>query len=105
LHATTKETAVAQAFPDTEFHQRSKPMSETATDLGTRAWEQTTAVAVAARDTVREHPVATAAVIAGLAFAVGALWKIGQGRQQTRAESLLARLSDLQGELPRRWRM
>jgi len=32
--------------------------------------------------------------IAGVAFAVGALWKLGQARQQTRTESLLARLSE-----------
>ena len=101
--------AQASPYPDLhqhpDLHQRSKSMSEAAADLGERAWEQTTAVAGSARDTIREHPVTTVAIIAGLAFAVGALWKIGQARQQTRTESLLARLSDLQGELPRRWRM
>jgi len=96
---------VAQATPYAELHQDSKSPSETAADLGERAWEQTAAVARSAADAVREHPVATVALIAGLAFAVGALWKLGRQRPQTRTESLLARLSQLQGELPRRWRM
>ena len=39
-----------------------------------------------------------------LAFAVGALWKIGQPRGRTRMESLMSRLGDLQKELPRGWR-
>ena len=96
---------MAQATPYAELHQDSKSPSETAADLGERAWEQTAAVARSAADAVREHPVATVALIAGLAFAVGALWKLGRQRPQTRTESLLARLSQLQGELPRRWRM
>lgn len=96
---------MAQATPYTELHQGSKSASESAADLGERAWEQTAAAAMSARDAVREHPVATVAIVAGLAFAVGALWKLGQARQQTRTESLLARLSELQRELPRRWRM
>ena len=96
---------MAQASPYTDLQQSSKPISEMVSDLGKHAWEQTAAAGESARETVREHPFATVAVIAGLAFAVGALWKIGQARQQTQAESLLARLSDLPSGLPRRWRM
>jgi len=95
---------VAQASPYTDLHQHSKPMTQAATDLGARAWEESAAAAESVRDAVREHPIATVAIIAGLAFAVGALWKIGLARQQTPTESLLARLSDLQRDLPRRWR-
>jgi hypothetical protein len=61
--------------------------------------------AAAARDTVQEHPIATLAIVAGLAFAVGALWKVGQSRQQTPVDALLSRLGELQNQLPRRWRM
>jgi hypothetical protein len=44
--------------------------------------------------TVKEYPMTTLAVAAGLAFAVGALWKAGRPRQ-TRLEALQARLPDL----------
>jgi hypothetical protein len=74
-------------------------------ELGEQAFDRTTEAAAAARDTVKEHPIATLAIVAGLAFAVGALWKIGKSGQQTRVDSLLSRLGDLQNQLPRRWRM
>jgi hypothetical protein len=74
-------------------------------ELGEQAFDHTTEAAAAGRDTVKEHPIATLAIVAGLAFAVGALWTIGQSRQQTRVDSLLSRLGELQNQLPRRWRM
>jgi hypothetical protein len=74
-------------------------------ELGEQAFDHTTEAAAAARDAVKEHPIATLAIVAGLAFAVGALWKIGQSRQQTSVDSLLSRLGELQNQLPRRWRM
>jgi hypothetical protein len=74
-------------------------------ELGQQAFDHTTEAAASARDTVKEHPIATLAIVAGLAFAVGALWKIGQSRQQTRIDSLLSRLGELQDQLPRRWRI
>ena len=73
-------------------------------DLAERSWEQATSVAQSARDSVKEHPLATIAIIAGLAFAAGALWKIGQASRRTRMESLMSRLGELQRELPRSWR-
>jgi ElaB/YqjD/DUF883 family membrane-anchored ribosome-binding protein len=105
LTNNNKETAVAQVSPYNNLRDHPKALSETATDLGERAWEQTTAAAESAGEIIKQHPIATVAVVAGLAFAVGALWKMGHGRQQTVAESLLNRLSDLQRELPRRWRL
>jgi len=74
-------------------------------EVGEQAFDRTTEAAAAARDTVKEHPIATLAIVAGLASAVGALWKIGQSRQQTRVDSLLSRLGELQNQLPRGWRM
>ena len=56
---------------------------------------------------VRDRPYTTLAMAAGLAFAVGALWKIGHQRPQSRWEALTARLPELpsgQDWLPRRWR-
>ena len=83
----------------------SQGLAEKAMDLGEQAVDRATEAAAAARDTVKEHPIATLAVVAGLAFAVGAIWKIGHSRQQTRVDSLLSRLGELQNQLPRRWRM
>jgi len=85
-------------------HAATQSYAETVTEFGETALERGTQAAAVARDTVKEHPIATLAVIAGLAFAVGALWKIGQSRQRSPVDSLLDRLSNLQAELPRRWR-
>ena len=54
----------------------------------------------------KEHPFAALAIAAGLAFAVGALWKMGT-RPQSRFDTLVARLPDVPngGNLwPRSWR-
>ena len=63
---------------------------------------------------IKERPYTTLAIAAGLAFAVGALWKLGHQRPQTRLEALGARMPDVrahmpdisswEGLLPRRWR-
>ena len=82
----------------------SQGLAEKAMDLGEQAVDRATEAGAAARDTVKEHPIATLAVVAGLAFAVGAIWKIRQSRQHTRVDSLLSRLGELQNQLPRRWR-
>ena len=82
----------------------SQSYAETVTEFGEAALERGAEAATVARDTVKEHPIATLAVIAGLAFAVGALWKIGQSRQRSPIDFLLGRLSNLQAELPRRWK-
>jgi hypothetical protein len=92
---------MAQTTPYTVPPSGSQGFSE----LGEQAFDRTTEAAAAARDTIKEHPIATLAIVAGLAFAVGALWKIGQSRQQTSVDSLLSRLGELQNQLPRRWRM
>jgi hypothetical protein len=60
---------------------------------------------------VKERPYVTLAIAAGLAFAVGAVWKLNARRPQSRLESLLAQLAELtpsrlggHGHLPRSWR-
>ena len=45
-------------------------------------------------DTVKQHPYATIAIAAGLAFAVGALWKIRSSRRQSHLDALVSRLPE-----------
>jgi len=70
--------------------------------------DQAGAMAGELRAAVEEHPYTTLAIAAGLAFVVGALWKLGQSRQpQSRLDAWLAQLPELPNRnhlLPRRWR-
>jgi hypothetical protein len=77
-------------------------VTETARDMGDRAAGFADDIGSA----VREHPYATLAIAAGLAFAVGALWKLGHQRPQSRWDALMARVPELPGKdlLPQRWR-
>ena len=56
--------------------------------------DQFAAVVADVSATVKEHPYATLAVVAGLAFAVGALWKLTPRSTQTQLQHLMARLPD-----------
>ena len=77
-------------------------VTETARDMGDRAAGLADDVGTA----VRENPYTTLAIAAGLAFAVGALWKVGHQRPQSRWDALMARVPELPGKdlLPPRWR-
>jgi hypothetical protein len=86
-------------------HASDKSYTEKATELGEQALDRASDAASAAVGTAKEYPFTTIALIAGVGFAIGALWKVGHSRQQSRVDSLLARLSDLQEQLPRRWRI
>jgi hypothetical protein len=66
-------------------------LMQKASELGGRAEEAVSDVAA----TVKEHPFATLAIAAGLAFAVGALWKLRTPSRQSQVEALLARLPEL----------
>jgi hypothetical protein len=66
-------------------------LMQTASELGERAEEAVSDVV----STVKEHPIATLAIAAGLAFALGALWKLRTPSRQSQVEALLARLPDL----------
>jgi hypothetical protein len=63
-------------------------MSEGAREAGRRAVSLTDDIA----DAIRERPYTAMAVAAGLAFAVGALWKLGPRRQHGTLDSLLRNL-------------
>ena len=56
--------------------------------------------------TIRQHPYTSMMVAAGLAFALGALWKTGRRHPLSRLEALRAQLPDLPRpeELLKRWR-
>ena len=60
--------------------------------------------ATAARDAVKDHPITTLAVVGGIAFAIGALWKLQRSPKASYTDTLMSRLSDLQHQLPKRWR-
>ena len=80
-----------------------KSTMDQAADLGRQALDQAAETASAARHTVTEHPITTLAVVGGLAFAIGALWKLQQSSKVSRTDALMARLADLQHQLPRHW--
>jgi len=66
--------------------------------------DRTAQAATAAVDTIKEHPIATLAIVAGVAFAVGALWKLGSSPPKAGMDSLLSRLGEL-AQSPRRRRI
>ena len=81
-----------------ETQSTMEKMSETAQNAGRRAVSLTEDIA----DAIRERPYTALAIAAGVAFAVGALWKLGQNRP-----SLLGHLPELPGRdrlMPERWR-
>jgi hypothetical protein len=56
---------------------------------------------------VKERPYTTLAIAAGLAFAVGALWKLSHSRQPSTLEAWMARMPEMPKRdalIPRRWR-
>ena len=71
--------------------QHNEGLMESANALGDRAREVADDIA----STVKEHPYATIAIAAGLAFAIGALWKLRSPARQSQVEALMARLPEL----------
>ena len=49
---------------------------------------------------IKNRPYAMLAIAAGLAFALGAVWKLGHRRPQTRLEALRARLPHVSNRMP-----
>jgi hypothetical protein len=81
-----------------------KSNMDQAAEMGQQALDQATEAANVARDAVKDHPIATLAVVGGLAFAIGALWKMQRSPKASHMDTLMARLSDLQHQVPKRWR-
>jgi glycine zipper-containing protein DUF883 len=74
-----------------ETGNASKSLVPDIQELGERARELGSEVSAV----VKEHPLTTIAIAAGLAFAVGALWKIGRPSPQSQLAALRSRLPDL----------
>ena len=96
----------------TDFRTRDQTEStmeqigETAREAGQRAVSLTEDIAEA----IRERPYTALAVAAGVAFAVGALWKLGPHRREGTIESVLRNLPEMPSRhsirdsiLPSRW--
>ena len=90
-----------------EISVREQAVLDQARQFGARAETVAEELVVA----IKNRPYATLAITAGLAFAVGALWKLGHRRPRTRLEALRAQLPDVRnrmrdwnGLLQRAWR-
>jgi hypothetical protein len=94
-------TADSTANPEGQSKGITDQATETARQLGSRAEGMTRELGAA----IRERPYTTLAIAAGLAFAVGAVWKLGQ-RPPSRMERLLAQLPEVpdRHELAQWWR-
>jgi hypothetical protein len=95
---------MAQSSTSSDPLRRLDNPAERTSEFGEQVLDRTTQTATATVDAVKEHPLATLAIVAGVAFAIGALWKIGSSRRETTMGSLLSRFGELQDQLPRRWR-
>jgi hypothetical protein len=93
---------MAQSQYDPYAPQGSRP--DLATGMGQQALGQMSDAATTARDIARQHPLATLAVAGGLAFAIGALWKLQRPSKTSHVDTLMERLSGLQRQLPKQWR-
>jgi Xaa-Pro aminopeptidase len=109
MHNASRYALVCTEGPTICFEYAQAQLTRTATlartDTATQqALDQATEAATVARDAVKDHPIASLAVVGGLAFAIGALWKMQRSPKVSHVDSLMARLSDLQQHLPKRWR-
>jgi ElaB/YqjD/DUF883 family membrane-anchored ribosome-binding protein len=55
---------------------------ETTSKFGEQILGRTAQAATATVDTIKEHPIATLAIVAGVAFAVSALWRLRSSRPE-----------------------
>jgi hypothetical protein len=77
-------------------HEHAEGIMDQVSEVGARA--ETMAEELGAA--IKERPYTTLAIAAGLAFAVGALWKLGHRQPQTRFEALRARMPNVRGRMP-----
>jgi ElaB/YqjD/DUF883 family membrane-anchored ribosome-binding protein len=86
-----------------ETKDRAQSAYEKARDFSEHAADRTSEVARVATDTVKQHPIGTLAAVAGLAFVVGALWKLQSDRRRSHGEALMSQLSDFVQRQQRSW--
>ena len=88
---------MSQLLP-TDGHQEDRHYADANNRVDTASpdtRDQIAAVVADATATVRENPYTTLAIVAGLAFAVGALWKLTPRSPQSQLQHLMARLPDV----------
>jgi hypothetical protein len=73
-------------------------------DAGEKAIEAASQAGTAVASTAREYPVTTGLVIAGVAFALGALWKSGSWRRRSGVAGYVDRMNETLSDMPRRLR-
>jgi hypothetical protein len=78
---------------------RARPASEPVTDqlssMAGKAADEIGRVAGDLGNEIRQRPYTTLALAAGLAFAAGALWKLGRHRPRSRLEAWREKMPDL----------
>lgn len=79
-------------------------MASQAMDMGEKAMEAVGDAGSAVTQTAREYPITTAVMIAGVAFALGALWKSGSWRRRSSMHGYMDRMGEMMADLPRRMR-
>src|SRR5205085_12469064 len=77
-------------------HEHAEGITDQVSEFGARVETMAGELVVA----IKQRPYTTLAIAASLAFAVGALWKLGHQRPQTRLEALRARMPDVRGRVP-----
>lgn len=92
---------------DTHLRAAQQPRRQSTVDMlaasNQEIGERAIGLVEQAASAARERPYTTLAVAAGLAFAMGALWKSGR-RPQSRWDVLKAQIRDHEDWVPRRWR-
>jgi hypothetical protein len=89
------------------LHEQSDGIMDQVTDTARDFGERASSMAGELGDAIKHRPYTTLAIAAGMAFLVGALWKLGHQRPQTRFEVLrdqMPTIPSLESLLPRRWR-
>jgi hypothetical protein len=81
-------------YGSTGTHEE-RPIVDQVTDTARDISERAGSIAQEFASAVRERPYTTLAIAAGLAFAVGAIWKLGQRHPPSRMERLYAHLPEL----------
>jgi hypothetical protein len=105
MHQSRHQPQAASDRDETLYDNASR-IGEHAMESAHAAGKEASRLAGEVSAAAREHPYAALAIAAGLAFAVGALWKMGS-RPQSRLDALMARLPDVPNAnalWPRGWR-
>jgi len=86
--------AQKQSNMSEQVTERAKALSDKAQELGSEAIDQADEWLRPVGLSIKERPMTCLAVIAGVAFAAGALWMTRSSRSQSRFDELSQQLSD-----------